>query len=65
MRLLCSMGQHDSTVSYKIVSNKNYTYWSRIILYSCMTCGFDDHPHTIKRDVPGEPGGNEANEILP
>ena len=50
MRLLCSMGQHDSAVSYTIVSNKNYMHWYRIIVYSCMTCGFD-RPHAIKCDV--------------
>ena len=50
MRLLCSMGQRDSAVSYTVVSNKNYTHWYRIIVYSGMTCGFD-RPHAIKRDV--------------
>ena len=34
MRLLCSMGQRDNAVSYTIVSNKNYTHWYRIIVYS-------------------------------
>ena len=32
MRLLCSMGQRDSTITYTIVSNKNYTHWYRIDL---------------------------------
>ena len=50
MRLLCSMGQRDSAVSYTIVSNKNYMHWYRIIVYSCMTCGFD-RLQAIKRDV--------------
>ena len=50
MRLLCSMWQRDSAVSYTIASNKNYTHWYRIIVYSCMTCGFD-RPHAIKCDV--------------
>ena len=50
MRLLCSTGQRDSAVSYTIASNKNYTHWYRIIVYSYLTCGFD-RPHAIKRDV--------------
>ena len=50
MQLLCSSGQRDGAVSYTIASNKNYTHWYRIIVYSCMTCGFD-RPHAIKRDV--------------
>ena len=28
----------------------NCMHWYRIIVYSCMTCGFD-RPHTIRRDV--------------
>ena len=50
MQLLCSMGQRDSAVSNTIASYKNYTHWYRIIVYSCMTCGFD-RPHAIKRDI--------------
>ena len=32
------------------VSNKKYTHWYKIIVYSWMICGFDC-PHAIKRDV--------------
>ena len=46
MRLLYSMGQRDSAK----VSNKNYMHWYKIIVYSCMTCGFDC-PHTIECGV--------------